>query len=138
MTKSAPRLHTKRKYVERVIKEPKRYIYPLTGNLVLRPTCLRAAREKKRRDNVWLDTQRKVEKMSLYMEKKEEKKMGTTMKLPIINMTLFDARNYELDFVDKRNTMFTKGSSFASLLERRMESKNSWKSVSNHRHSHQR
>ena len=50
MTKSAPRLRTKRKYVEGVIKEPKRYIFPLTGNLVLRPIYFRAVREKKRRD----------------------------------------------------------------------------------------
>ena len=42
MKMSAPRLGTKRKYIQRVIREHKRFVNSLTGNLILRATYKRA------------------------------------------------------------------------------------------------
>lgn len=103
MSKSPPQFGTKRKFVKKVIKkpkvtkvanEPKRYINSLTGNRVLRLIYLKAVREKERRENEWLDTKRKVEEMSIYMQQKVEKETGNTINLLKIDMTLYDARHY--------------------------------------------
>ena len=45
----ATRLGTKRKYVQRVIRQPKHFINPLMGNLILKATYKRAIHEFERR-----------------------------------------------------------------------------------------
>ena len=67
MKMSAPRLDIKRKYVQRVFKDPKRYVNPLTGNLVLKASYNKALREIERREKVWQESILNVEKMSRYM-----------------------------------------------------------------------
>ena len=49
----ATRLGTKRKYFQRVIRHPKRFVNPQTGNLVLKAIYNRALREFERRKKVW-------------------------------------------------------------------------------------
>ena len=65
------------------------------------------------------------------MEQKVEKKTSNTIKLPKIELTFFDARNYEIDLlIEKRKARFTPGSKFINLFERRIGPiTNNWESV---------
>ena len=133
MKMSAPRLGTKRKYVQRVIRHPKRFVNPLTGNFVLKATYNRALREMERREKLWQDTLRKVDKMSRFIkEEKVEKKTSNTIKLPKIELSLFDARNNEIDLlIEMFKARFTPGSKFINLFKTRIGPiRNNWESVS--------
>ena len=129
---SAPRLGTKRKHIQRVIRQPKRFVNPLTANLALKATYNTALHEKERREKVWQDTLRNVEKWSRYMEKKAEKKTSNTIILPEIELRLSNARNYEIDLlIEKRKARFTPGSKFIILFKTRIGPiRNRWESVS--------
>ena len=50
---SAPRLGTKRKYVQRDIRQPKRFVNPLTGNLVLKATYNRSLKKIEKKEEEW-------------------------------------------------------------------------------------
>ena len=127
----APRLTTRRKHVINVrIKEPKRYVNPLTGSLVQKATYLRALREVDRRDDASQVTLRKVDNMSRFMDLKVAKDIGNTTNLPKIDWSLLEARHYELVFLHKQKIMFIKGSSFVKLFKRRMRPvRDNWESV---------
>ena len=121
-----------RQHVHGVIKEPKRFANPLTGNYVLKTTYNRALREKQRREKVWQETLRKVDEMSRFMEQKVDKKVSNTIKLPEFDLTLFDTRNYEIDLlIEKRKARFTRGSKFVNLFKNRKGPvRKNWESVS--------
>ena len=115
--KPAPRLGTKRKN--------ERYASPLTGNLVLRPTYLKALKEYKRREKVWQDNVRKVERMSKLFMPKE-----ITITIPKIELSLSEARYYELHLAGGRRVGFMKGSKFVNLFRRRISRiKGEWNKV---------
>ena len=108
----------KRKNIQRVIKEPERFVNPLTGNYVLKATYNRALREKQRRERVWQETLRKVDEMPRFMDQKVEKKVSNTINSPENDLTLFDARNYEIDLlIEKHKARFNRGSKFVNLLK---------------------
>ena len=67
---SAPRLGAKRKYVQGVVTQPKRFVNPLTGNHFRKATHNRVLHEIERRDKVWQETLRKVDELSRFMEQK--------------------------------------------------------------------
>ena len=130
---SAPRLDSKRKYVQKVIRELKRFVNPLMGNLVLKATYNRALREIERRGKVWQETLRKVDEWSHFIkEEKVEKKTSNTIKLPKIELSLFDARNNEIDLlIEMFKARFTPGSKFINLFKTRIGPiRNNWESVS--------
>ena len=68
----AKRSGLKRKHVQRVIKEPKRFVNLLMGNYVLKATYNRALREKQRREKVWQETLREGDEMSRFMDQNGE------------------------------------------------------------------
>ena len=82
--KPAQRLGTKRKNVVRVVQESKRYVNPLTGNIELRPTYLRASREVERREKAGQESLQKIEEISRHME---ESKLWFPLRRAIKNYT---------------------------------------------------
>ena len=133
MKMSATILGTKRKYVQRVIRQPKFFVNPLMGNFILKANYNRALYEIERREKVWQDTQKMIDKLSRYIkEEKVEKKVSNMINLPKIEMTLNDARNYEINLlIEKHKARFTPGSKFINLFKMRIGPiRNNWKSVS--------
>ena len=52
-------------------------------------------------------------------------------KYPMIGLSLYEARCYELDFINRRTVMFERNSSFVNLFRRRMRRNgNGWETVS--------
>ena len=123
MKKIAPCTGLKRK----IIRGSKFYINPLTANKVKKPTYLKAVKELQIKQQEWVDTVKKANQIFPFMDDNQNK----SIKLPMIDLSLQDARYYELSFVNKRKVIFEKNSSMPNLFRRWMRRNgNGWKEVS--------
>ena len=119
----APRTGLKRK----VIRGHKIYINPLTANKVKKSTYLKAVKELQRKQQELEETIKRVNHIFSFMADNQK----NSIKLPMIDLSLNDARHYEFGFVNKRSVMFERNSSFVNLFRRRMRRNgNGWKTVS--------
>ena len=106
MKLSAPRLGTKRQYVQRVIRQPKRFVNPLTGNHVLKATYNKALREIERREKVWQETLQKVEKMSHFMEQKvDDHKSSPKLWFPLQKALKKYTKSFEITIINKNDPL---------------------------------
>ena len=113
----AKRTGLKRKTIR--IPKKKTYINTLNAEKVTLKKYLNALVEKERRDKEWQKTLDKANELYSLMEYEPV----YSNKYPVIDLSLQDARNYELGFVNRRMVMFEKFSSFVNLFRRRMRSK---------------
>ena len=105
----------------------KTYINPLNSNKVKRSVYLKALEEKQIRDKQWEETLKKANELISLLEYEPV----YSIKYPMLDISLQDARNYELSFVNRRTVMFERNSSFVNLFRRRMRRNgNGWKIVS--------
>ena len=120
----ALRTDLKRKTVHGGIKT---YINPLNANKVKRSVYLKALEEKQIRNKQWEETLRKANGLISLLKYEPV----YSIKYSMLDISLQDARNYELNFVNRRTVMFERNSKFVNLFRRRMRRNcKGWKTVS--------
>ena len=96
----------------------KNYINPLNAEKVTLKNYLKALEQKEIKDKGWENKLKKANELISLLEYEPV----YSNKYPVIDLSLQNARNYELGFDNRKFAMFEKFSSFVNLFKRRMRS----------------